>query len=128
MRLALDEHRTYSSGFSGGARVAGAMALSCPKCQIAGVIAHGAGYPDSKAGASDTLLYFFAVGDQDFNWPEVMKIRREREDHGLPYRVSVFSGTHQWAPAAVMEDAIQWLVLKSIQAGALRATQPSSIV
>ena len=27
LRLALDEHRIYTSGFSGGARVAGAMAL-----------------------------------------------------------------------------------------------------
>ena len=118
IRLALDDHRTYSSGFSGGARVAGAMALSCPTCQMAGVIAHGAGYPNSKA-RSDNLLYFFAVGDRDFNWPEVMTARREREERGAPYRVRVFSGTHQWAPHDVMEDAVQWLVLKAMQAGTL---------
>ena len=48
-RLALDERRSYASGFSGGARVAGAMALSGPTGQVAGVIAHGAGYPRSGA-------------------------------------------------------------------------------
>lgn len=116
-RLALDERRIYTSGFSGGARVAGAMALNCPKCQIAGVIAHGAGYPSNQLGSQDKLLYFFAVGDHDFNWPEVMKIRREREEHDQPYRVRVFSGSHQWAPPDVLEDAVEWLVLKAMQSG-----------
>ena len=116
-RFAIDSHLTYVSGFSGGARVAGLMALSCPQCQIAGVIAHGAGYPSNRGEAKDKLLYFFAVGDQDFNWSEVMTVRREREDNGLPYRVRVFSGTHQWAPAPVMEDAIEWMILRAMQSG-----------
>jgi dienelactone hydrolase len=114
-RLSLDERRVYSSGFSGGARVAGAMALSCPQCQMAGIIAHGAGYPSSRADPNDKLLYFFAVGNRDFNWPEVVTVRREREAHGQPYRVRVFDGSHQWAPVEVMEDAIQWLILKAMQ-------------
>ena len=120
VRLALDEQRMYASGFSGGARVAGAMAIHCPKCRVAGVIAHGAGYP---AGATDTnsnLPYYFAIGDHDFNWPEVMTIRRTREQHNLPYRVRVFSGPHQWAPSSVMEDAINWMRLKAMQTGVLQ--------
>jgi predicted esterase len=107
-RLSLDEHRSYASGFSGGARVAGAMALSS-QGQVAGVIAHGAGYPSSKAGSKDDLPYFFAVGNEDFNWPEVINIRREREALGLPYRVRVYPGKHQWAPGAVMEEAVQYM-------------------
>ena len=117
-RLALDEHRTYTSGLSGGARMAGAMALGCGQCQIVGVIAHGAGYPSShKAGAEDGLLYFFAIGEPDFNWPEVIGIRREREDQGLRYRVRTFPGGHQWAPAEIMEDAIEWMMLNAIRSG-----------
>jgi dienelactone hydrolase len=117
-RLALDEHRTYTSGFSGGARVAGSMALGCRQCQIAGVMAHGAGYPSNyKSESKDSLLYFLAVGDQDFNWPEVITVRREREDAGLAYRVEVFSGTHQWAPPEVMEKAVEWITLKAMQGG-----------
>ncbi len=116
-RLALDQRRTYTSGFSGGARVAGVMATSCPSCEVQGVIAHGAGYGGGKPPANSKLLYFLAVGNQDFNWPEVMGIRREREDQGLPYRVRVFDGPHQWAPPEIMEDAISWLMLKSMQVG-----------
>ena len=119
LRFALDEHRIYTSGFSGGARVAGAMALGCPPCRIAGVIAQGAGYPNNRPAAGIKLLYYFAVGDRDFNWPEVVTIRGEREEAGLPYRVRVFSGTHQWAPSEVFEDAVQWLTLKAMQAGDL---------
>jgi len=119
-RLGIDEHRSYASGFSGGARVAGAMALSGPAGQVAGVIAHGAGYPSNKT-SKDDLAYFFAVGDQDFNWPEVINIRREREEQGSPYRVRVYSGRHQWAPASVMEEAVQYMNLKAMQAGNLAA-------
>jgi hypothetical protein len=119
LRLSLDEHRAYASGFSGGARVAGAMALGGASGQIAGVIAHGAGYPNGKAQSKDALPYFFAVGDQDFNWPEVVNIRRERGEQGSPYRVRVYPGKHQWAPAAVMEEAMQYMNLKAMQAGTL---------
>jgi dienelactone hydrolase len=121
-RLGIDEGRSYASGFSGGARVAGAMALSGPAGQVAGVIAHGAGYPSNKT-SKDELPYFFAVGDQDFNWPEVINIRREREEQGSPYRVRVYSGRHQWAPASVMEEAVQYMNLKAMQAGNLAADQ-----
>ena len=126
LRFALDAHLTYVSGFSGGARVAGLMALTCQQCQIAGVIAHGAGYPTNWAESKDRLLYFFAVGNQDFNWAEVMTVRRQREDEGLAYRVLVFPGPHLWAPAAVMQDAIEWLMLKAMQTGA-RPPDPALI-
>lgn len=116
MRIALDDRRVYTSGFSGGARVAGAMAVSSPG-QIAGVIAHGAGYPSTRRDLTDKLLYYFAVGDQDFNWPEIITVGRQRDKLELSYRVRVYAGSHQWAPPAVMEDAIQWLQLKAIQAG-----------
>lgn len=116
-RLQLDPRRIYTMGFSGGARMAGAMALGCKKCEIFAVIAHGAGYPTSRASADDGLLYFFAVGDGDFNWSEVTTIRREREEKGQAYRVRTFTGSHQWAPREVMEDAVVWMKLGAMRLG-----------
>jgi dienelactone hydrolase len=119
-RLSLDERRTYTTGFSGGARMAGQVALSCQQCQIAGVIAHGAGYPSNRSPSEkDRLPYFLAVGDRDFNWPEIISIRRERENLGMPYRVRVFQGAHRWAPPEVFEDGIEWMQLKAMQSGSL---------
>lgn len=117
-RLSLDTRRTYTTGFSGGARIAGLIAVRCSQCQIAGVIAHGAGYPDGlKSPEEGRTLYFLAVGDQDFNWAEVITVREQREDLGMPYRVRVFPGGHQWAPPAIMDDALRWMTLKAMQSG-----------
>ena len=58
LRLAMDEHRTFVSGFSGGARVAGAMALSCSQCHIAGMVAFGAGYPTTARYKRQSALLF----------------------------------------------------------------------
>ena len=119
-RFSLDEHRTYTTGFSGGARTATMVALRCPVCAVTGVIAHGAGYPNSdKPSQKDTFLYFAAVGNQDFNWGEIVELRRKREESGLPYRVEVFDGEHQWASAEIVEEAIEWMQLKAMQTGSL---------
>ena len=115
IRLSLDERRVYVSGFSGGARVAGAMAINSPG-KIVGVIAHGAGYPNAHGELSEKLLYYFAIGNRDFNWPEAITDGHERDKQGLPYRVRQHSGTHQWAPPEVMEDAVQWMMIKAMQA------------
>ena len=107
LRLALDPRRTYTTGFSGGARMAGMIALRCSQCRITGVIAHGAGYPlGEKPVQKNSPLYFLAVGDEDFNWSEVTQVGRDREQSGPPYRVEVFHGPHQWAPPSVFEDAV----------------------
>lgn len=118
LRVSLDDRRVYVSGFSGGARVAGAMALNSAG-QIAGVIAHGAGYPNGHGEGSDKLLYYFAVGNRDFNWPEVITDGHERDKQGLAFRVRQYAGTHQWAPPEVMEDAIQWVIIKAMQSSAM---------
>ena len=116
-RFSIDPRRTYTTGFSGGARMAGTVAARCDSCKIAGVIAHGAGYPNGARVEGERLPYFLSVGDQDFNWLEVIGIRREREELGLPYRVQVFAGSHQWAPEAVFEEAVEWMQLKAMQSG-----------
>lgn len=122
-RFAIDERQTYTAGFSGGARVAGLIAVNCPQCKIAGVIAQGAGYWEPGHPPSGPLLYFLTVGDEDFNWPEVIGVRRERESAGTPYRVRVFAGPHQWAPKPLLLEAIEWLQLKAMQAG-IRKSDP----
>ena len=116
-RLAVDDRQVYTTGLSGGARVAGLMALRCGQCNIAGVIAQAAGYPATDAPTKkDTLNYFFSVGDEDFNWSEIVQIRRQREELGSPYRVQVFHGEHGWAPKEVVEEAVAWIHLKAMQA------------
>src|SRR5260370_37546526 len=100
------------------------VGLLCPVCAVAGVIAHGPGYPNSdKPSQKDTVLYFAAAGNRDFNWGEIVELRRKREELGLPYRVEAFEGEHQWASAEIVEEAIEWLQLKAMQTGSLPPEQ-----
>lgn len=119
-RLAIDKRRVYTSGLSGGARVATSFALYCYTCAIAGVIAHGAGYPvmqNPKQPVNDHFFYYAAIGDSDFNFPEIMALRKKKEDGNAPCKVKIYPGPHQWAPPEIAEDAIAWMEVKSMQAG-----------
>jgi dienelactone hydrolase len=117
-RLALDPRRIYTMGFSGGARVATELAMRCEQCAVAGVIAHGAGYPSpSPPQPNERFAYFSFVGDQDFNWPEIMQLRQKKEAMDAAYRLRVFPGEHDWAPAEIFAESIEWLQLKAMQAG-----------
>jgi dienelactone hydrolase len=118
VRWTLDPRRIYFMGFSGGARVATAIAARCENCSVAAVIAHGAGYPFSPT-AKDAFAYVSLVGDRDFNWPEIMDLRRQKEEWPSPYRLWVFPGQHQWAPAAILDQVVAWLQLKAMQAGVI---------
>lgn len=116
-RLAIDKDRVYATGFSGGARFATFFALYCYTCSIAGVIAHGAGYPKQTPPANDHLLYYAAIGTADFNYPEIIALRTNKEEHGASFKVKIYDGPHQWAPPEVAQDAIDWLELKAMQSG-----------
>jgi dienelactone hydrolase len=117
-RFSLDKNRVYTTGLSGGARFATSFALYCYTCSIAGVIAHGAGYPVKEAmPANDHFVYYVAIGDADFNYPEIMRLRDAKEKRGAPFKVKIYPGPHQWAPKDVVEDAFGWIELKAMQAG-----------
>lgn len=117
-RFAIDKDRVYTTGLSGGARFATSFALYCYTCSVAGVIAHGATYPVKEAApANDHFLYYVAIGDKDFNFPEVAELRAKKEEKRAGFKVKVYPGPHQWAPADVVEDAVEWLELKAMQAG-----------
>ncbi|HEX7289415.1 MAG TPA: hypothetical protein VF532_24745 [Candidatus Angelobacter sp.] len=123
-RLTIDKDRVYVTGLSGGARFATSFALYCYTCEIAGVIAHGASYPvpmKEIKGANDHFLYYVAVGDADFNLPEILTLRKKKEEQGAQFKIKVYPGPHQWAPPAVVEDALEWLDLKAMQTGTKKA-------
>lgn len=117
-RFSIDKNRVYTTGLSGGGRFAASFALYCYTCAIAGVISHGAGYPAQQAApANDHFAYYVAVGDADFNYPEILKLRETKEEHGASFKVKIYPGPHQWAPPDIVEYAVEWMELKAMQAG-----------
>jgi predicted esterase len=104
-RFSIDAKRIYFAGFSGGARVSAQLALLC-KC-AAGVLLSGAGFPqNSPPSTASNFAVFSAVGAADFNYREVIPLQEQLEKAGLPHWLRVFDGSHDWAPPAVIDEAL----------------------
>ena len=113
-RFSVDTRRIYFAGFSGGARVASQLAQLC-KC-AAGVVLSGAGFPHNSPPSADARFpVFSAVGDADFNYSEMIPLQQPLEKAAFPHWLRVFGGPHQWAPPAVMDEALAWLRVQSMK-------------
>lgn len=106
-RFAVDLKRIYFAGFSGGARVASRLAQLC-KC-AAGVILSGAGFPNGSSPSPDSkFAVFSAVGNSDFNYPEVVLLQDALQKMAYPHWLRIFEGKHEWAPTEALEEALAW--------------------
>jgi predicted esterase len=112
-RLAIDDRRIYFAGFSGGARVAAALAQTC-KC-AAGVLLSGAGFAGVPPSRDVAFPVFAAVGVYDFNYPELSDLDKKLEAAGFPHVLRHFDGSHEWAPAEVMDEAFAWFELMAMK-------------
>jgi dienelactone hydrolase len=118
-RFSVDEKRTYAAGFSGGARLAVALAVACRTC-VAGVIAAGAGFPSGAQPSSQlSFAYFGAVGFDDFNFGEMRELENKFNELQANYRFETFDGGHEWMNQKVAGDALAWLNLQAMKAGTL---------
>jgi predicted esterase len=115
-RFSIDDRRIYFAGFSGGARVASRIAEQC-KC-AAGILLNGAGFSIGSSPSRDVVFAVFAaVGDFDFNYPEMSRLDEKLEQFGIPHALRHFDGPHQWAPATVMDEALAWFRLIAMKEG-----------
>ncbi len=120
-RLAIDDERVFTAGFSGGARAASIFPKMIGR-PIAGVIACGAGVPEGFGIDKLEISAFCGiVGTADFNFREVLDLDSsldKRKD--IAHWIRTFEGAHSWPPVPVCTEAMEWLDL----AAAMRAGQP----
>ncbi|HSS98873.1 MAG TPA: hypothetical protein VLK33_17680, partial [Terriglobales bacterium] len=118
-KLPIDEHRRYTAGMSGGARVATQIAAACKDC-AAGVIANAASFMGQDAPPPDMkFAYFATVGNADFNFPEFFVLRKKLDGVHARYKIRVFEGEHGWAPPEVWDESLNWMDLQAMVAGTL---------
>lgn len=104
-RLAIDDARVYAAGFSGGSRVALSWALTG---RLAGVVACGAAF--GQAGMPKKLQFqlFLAAGVDDFNHDEIRDASLTLAKRNVPHRYAVFDGDHEWLPADLAAEALEF--------------------
>lgn len=123
-RFAIDEKRVYTTGFSGGARVASAVASGLQGA-VAGLIACGAGFHTNFAPSKSIPFVVFAtIGTADFNMPELRALDKTLDDLAVPHRLAVFAGGHEWASSQLCIEAIEWMQLQAMKSARAPKNEP----
>ena len=112
-RISIDPQRIYTSGFSGGARVASTVAIQ--DGGIAGVISCAAGFPRVQQAFQNKFDYFGLVGVYDFNLSEVADLDVALQQNGFTHQLLTFEGKHEWPQAAEMQTAFLWLQVNAMK-------------
>ena len=117
VRFHIDDQRAYATGFSGGARMAMYIAAQCKGC-LAGLIVSGAGVSAGDASSPSLLDPTFATaGVDDFNFAEIKRLDQAMNKSGVPHQIAIFSGAHEWPPAEIASEAIEWFELQAMRSG-----------
>jgi hypothetical protein len=124
-RFTVDQRRIYAAGFSGGSRFA--MAFAVKEKKISGVIGCGAGLPNDgnylPSGNSD-FLYYGLAGTRDMNYLEMHDLSGffSNQPRVISY-LRTFSGGHQWPGSDLITEAVEWLVLQTMNRKIIPANQ-----
>lgn len=122
-RFAIDEQRVYTTGMSGGSRVAASVAIGLPG-RVAGVIACGAGFPYAKNPTREMRFAYFALaGVEDFNLIELNQLEESLTKSNLTHQLLTFAGAHTWPSKALLEEAVVWYEVMAFQ---MKLRQPDA--
>jgi dienelactone hydrolase len=116
-RLNIDTSQIYVCGFSGGAKVAGEIALN--HGEVKGVIANSAALPDGTPAGDFNFTFTGIAGDGDMNMTDVVAFTNELSSTKTFHRMIMFEGKHEWCPEATMDIAFQGLVFDEMRSKAI---------
>ena len=111
-RLKINNSRIYTCGFSGGAKVAGYVALNQP--EVKGVIANGAGLPDAVEIDNFSFSFTTISGEGDMNITDLVAINNDLDKTQTRHRIIFFDGIHEWSPGNTMSIAFAGLQLDAM--------------
>ena len=110
----IDENRIYTAGFSGGSRLASAIAVLTG--QIQGVIACGAGFSSESSHvpmSKEPFSYVGLVGERDMNYYEMFEVHDWLNRFQIDHEIFTFDGDHRWPTGKEIEKAFDWLELQA---------------
>ena len=109
----INNKRVYVSGFSGGSRLASAIAVLTN--QIQGVVACGAGFSLNKSHLpyKDSFSYAAIIGDEDMNFKEMQNTKNFLNRLNIPNELFVYEFNHSWPSQEQILIAFDWLQLEA---------------
>jgi len=113
----INEDQMYFAGFSGGSRLAWALAFAAGN--IAGVIACGAGRWKAPSAIlpKQEFSYVGICGNRDMNYREMLDIKAYQEQINQDHTLITFEGGHNWPPAEEIAKAFDWLDIEAHKKG-----------
>lgn len=105
----------YAAGFSGGSRLASAIASLTD--QFAGVVGCGAGFSgiQEQMPSAQGYSYVGLCGDRDMNYKEMVENKGYLNLIRFNSTLITFDGDHSWPPQDQVLRAFDWLHLQSLK-------------
>ena len=111
----IKEDEIYAAGFSGGSRLAAAIASLTN--QFAGVLGCGAGFSGVQEHMPTTQNYAYVglCGYRDMNYREMIDDNSYLNSIDFNSALFTFDGEHAWPPSAQITRAFDWLHLQKLK-------------
>lgn len=111
----IKQDEMYLSGFSGGSRLACAVASLTN--QFAGVIACGAGFSNLQEHMPSTQDYAYVglCGDRDMNFKEMLKNKDYLNLMKFNHTLITYDGDHSWPSPEQISRAFDWLRVQKLK-------------
>ena len=111
--LNVDSKRLYTAGFSGGGRLASAIAVKSN--QIQGVVSCGAAYNLDSGNLPSTQIFSLAtiMGNEDMNYYELAFTEKYLDKINFSHEIFSFEINHRWPNNEQMLLAFDWMQLEA---------------
>lgn len=118
--LPLNNSRVYTSGFSNGAKFAAIIPIFIK--DVEGVIAIASGALNSEILNSKKPFHFIGlVGEEDFRFPETMRLEKTLNTLKFPNQMLLFDGGHKWPEKKYLGRALEIFTLSAMAKGYTQA-------
>lgn len=109
----INNEQMYTAGFSGGSRLASAIAALTGKIQ--GVVACGAGLSVNQNFTPKESMFSFVglVGDEDMNYFEMLNSKNWLSKYNIDNELFINGDNHRWPPKDQILRAFGWLEMQA---------------
>ncbi|MBW1295627.1 hypothetical protein [Aquimarina litoralis] len=120
----IKRNEVYLSGFSGGSRLASAIAVLTN--QVAGVVGCGAGFSleSSHVPSTQSFSYAGVCGDRDMNYQEMIRAKGYLMQLKFSNTLITYDGNHSWTPSKQILRAFDWLEIQAHLKGLKKKEAP----